>query len=185
MSNTQKICRIFKERSNENNRAVSLMLQNQVYGQVVSILRQELDSMVRVIYLLQIPIIADRNHYIDQTANNIKWTNHITGKTVTDKEMVDLANNLHGWVKSVYKLGCAFIHLSSLHDYKNENPFLQISPSERNDIKQHLHDYHQFSLTDDLNMQTVTPYLQHIFKKVSDNLAKYVRDLEGGRTSPL
>ncbi len=99
-------------------------------GQMVAILRQELDSMVRVIYLLaQSP--DRRDLLIDSSVNREKWLQHNSKGAVTDKEMVDLAQRLQGWTRSVYKFGCAFIHLSSLHDYNARDPFRQLPLEER------------------------------------------------------
>jgi hypothetical protein len=47
--------------------------------------------------------------------------------------MVDLAQILQGWTRSVYKFGCAFIHLSSLHDYNERDPLSQL-PAEEKEI---------------------------------------------------
>ncbi len=59
-----------------------------------------------------------RQHFINQTLRNERWTHPNSKKIVTDRQMVDLTDKLHGWTNSVYKLGCAFIHLSPLADYK-------------------------------------------------------------------
>ncbi len=95
--------------------------------------------------------------------------------------MVDLADKLFGWANSVYKLGCAFIHLSPMADYKNANPFLQLSPFEVTDIKQHLNNYHGFPMVNDLNMETVSPYLLKVLDKVSSNLVYYITELENNK----
>jgi len=174
MTDKEQFCRILRERSNEHKTAINLMLQNRLYGQAISILRQELDSMVRAIFLLNEPDLSIRNHFIRQTLNNTKWTLPNAKTIVTDRQMVDLASTLFGWTKSVYKLGCAFIHLSPMNDYNNENPFLHLTQEEVDDVKEHLNNYHGFSLTNELNMQTVTPYLLRVFTKVSDNLGYYI-----------
>jgi len=178
MTQLEKFCRILKERSFEHSSAVELMFNNGHYGQVISILRQELDSLVRVIFLLNIPDLQNRNHYINQTLSNVKWTQPNSRTVITDRQMVELTDSLHGWTKSVYKLGCAFIHLSPLIDYKTENPFLQLAHNEIIDIKRHLNDYHGFPLTNELNIATISPYLLRVFNKVSSNLAYYIRELE-------
>lgn len=92
--------------------------------------------------------------------------------------MVNLANTLLGWTNSVYKLGCAFIHLSPLVDYRNGNPFQQLSQNEVDDIIQHLHNYHSFDLTNELNMDTISPYLLRVLDKVASNLECYIMHLE-------
>jgi len=174
----EQFCKILKERSNEHRAAAILMLGNRMYGQVISILRQELDSMVRTIFLLEKSDINIRNHYMLQTLNNQKWTFPNSRTLVTDRHMVDLSNNLYGWSLSVYKLGCAFIHLSPMNNYINENPFSYLPDTEIQDIKQHLHHYHNFSLEDELNMETIVPYLSKVFMKIADNLEYNIEQIE-------
>lgn len=181
MTDKEKFCRILRERSVEHKAAINLMLQNGLFGQAISILRQELDSMVRTIFLLHEVDLSIRHHFINQTLNNTKWTLPNSRTIVTDRQMVDLTDTLFGWTQSVYKLGCAFIHLSPMSDYKNENPFFRLSQDEKDNIKQHLNNYHNFPLTEDLSMQTVTPFLLRVFTKVSDNLEYYIDGLENDR----
>ena len=178
MTETQQFCRILRERSAEHASAGQLLCANRHYGQVVSILRQELDSLVRAIFLLSLDL-EERQHYIQQTLNNEKWTKPNSRTQITDRNMVNLSDSLHGWTNSVYKLGCAFIHLSPMADYRNENPFEQLPLDEINDIKQHLNNYHGFLLDEDLSMLTVSPYLLRVLDKVSSNLECYIASLEG------
>lgn len=175
--NVNLFCDIVNQRSKEHSYAINILLQQQLYGQVISILRQELDSMVRVMFLLSISDLTLREHFISQTLEGIKWSYPNTKKIVTDKQMVDLANEFYGWSFFVYKLGCAFIHLSAMVYYKNSNPFLLLSVSERNDIKKFLHQYHGFPLELELNLGNIVPYLDKVFNKVSSNLAYYVENL--------
>ncbi len=184
MKQTEQFCQILRERSKEHLSSGNLLFLNRNYGQIVSILRQELDSLVRTVFLLSKDLII-REHFIDQTLHNTKWTYPNSRTIVTDRQMVDLANTLHGWTNSVYKLGCAFIHLSPLVDYRNGNPFQQLPQNEVDDIKQHLHNYHSFNLADDLNMDTISPYLLRVLDKVSSNLECYVVHLENGRVDNL
>ncbi len=97
--------------------AMHLMECHRLSGQMVAILRQEVDSMIRVIYLLSITDLSERQRLIEASVSGNPWT--IKGKKaqITDREMAELSGRLHGWVASVYKFGCAFIHLSSFHDY--------------------------------------------------------------------
>jgi hypothetical protein len=97
--------------------------------------------------------------------------------------MVDLTDKLHGWTNSVYRLGCAFIHLTPMADYKNSNPFQQLTQTEINDIKQHLHSYHGFPLSESLSMETVSPFLLKVLDKVSGNLGCYIDDLENNKVN--
>lgn len=172
-----RLCTILRQRSADHTSAVEVLLPTQNYGQVISILRQELDSLVRTVFLLSNDL-GTRRHLIEQTLHNVRWTLPGTRTLVTDRDMVNLANRLHGWTNSVYKLGCAFIHLSPLADYRNTNPFDQLSVEETRDIMQHMHQYHDFPLNAPLNMETVGPYLQRVFNKVKMNLEWYINRLQ-------
>jgi hypothetical protein len=180
MSITSRFCRLLRKRSEEHLSAGKVLIESELFGQVVSVLRQEVDSMVRAIFLLN-QDLNDRQHYMDQTLHDTKCTMPNSKSIITDRQMVELSNHLHGWTKSVYKFGCAFIHLSSMSDYKNENPFSKLSEKEEADIKQHLFDYHSFPLSNKLNIDTVSPYLFRILKKIHDNLETYIKSLEKER----
>jgi hypothetical protein len=52
MTNIEIFLRQVRSRSLEHQRAMQLLARARLAGQMVSVLRQELDSMVRVIYLL-------------------------------------------------------------------------------------------------------------------------------------
>ncbi|QFG52962.1 hypothetical protein [Chryseobacterium sp.] len=184
MTETEQFCQILRERSAENVSAGRLLFQNRLYGQLISVLRQELDSLVRAVFLLS-KDLSTRQHFITQTLQNTKWTLPNSRTVVTDRNMVDLTDRLHGWTNSVYKLGCAFIHLSPMADYRNSNPFQQLDQTEIIDIKQHLHNYHGFHLNDDLNMDTVSPYLLRVLDKVSSNLECYIEYLENNQVSSI
>lgn len=176
MTPTAQFCRILRDRSAEHRTAARLLFTQGLYGQVIAILRQELDSMVRTIFLVSLSP-SNKLHYINQTLNNEKWTLAGTKTQITDRQMVDFANTLHGWTKSVYKLGCAFIHLSAMADYNYNNPFLQLPSNEQQDIQQHLHNYHSFPLSDNLSVATVGPYLLKVLQKISDNLEYEIQKL--------
>ena len=52
MTETEQFCRILRERSVENISSGQLLFNNRLYGQLISVLRQELDSLVRSVFLL-------------------------------------------------------------------------------------------------------------------------------------
>lgn len=184
MTQTEQFCKILRERSAEHISAGRLMHLNGHYGQLISILRQELDSLVRTIFLLS-KDLSLRDHFINQTLQNTKWTLPNSKAVVTDRQMVNLADTLHGWTNSVYKLGCAFIHLSPMADYKNTNPFQQLPQNEITDIKKHLNNYHGFNLSVELNMTTIRMYLPMVLEKVSNNLEYYIVCLEKNRVGSI
>jgi hypothetical protein len=181
MDDTKQFCKIVRQRSKENKQAIGLLSRTGLTGQVMSVLRQELDSMVRVIFLLS-QSIEERNHLINLTLTGKRWKLRCN-TNITDKQMVELADALNGWTGSVYKFGCAFIHLSSYHDYVFNDPFENLGQDEIYSIKTHLNNYHGFPLTTDLTMQSISAYLPMIFEKIEGNLECYIKELEERRTT--
>jgi hypothetical protein len=176
MDNTQQFCKIVRQRSRENRQAIGLLSRTGLTGHVMSVLRQELDSMVRVIFLLN-QSIDERNHLINLTLTDKKWKLR-SNANITDKQMVEFADTLNGWTGSVYKFGCAFIHLSSFHEYVFNDPFDNLGQDEIDSIKTHLNIYHGFPLTTDLTIQSISFYLPMVFDKIEGNLECYIKNLE-------
>ncbi|MGY3859799.1 hypothetical protein [Aeromonas intestinalis] len=167
--------RQIRNRSNDHKRAMQLLVSANIPSQMIAVLRQELDSMVRVIYLLsQEPY--RQTLLIEASVNGQRWQQSRGRARVTDSEMVELAQQLQGWTKSVYNLGCAFIHLSNLHDYNDRDPLQQIAAEEREAILGHCRYYHggpeRSGFTD------LIPYLPRVLEKVSSNLECYLAQLE-------
>jgi len=184
---TQKFCQMVRCRSDENRRAMQALVRisQKVISPVMSLLRQELDSMIRAIYLLSIHEPTERTSLIESTISGKKWqvrTEKGKFRNVTDKEMAELAQKLQGWTRSVYKFGCAFIHLSNFHNCFDEDPFQGLPESERKDILDHMRYYHGGPLNDNPDIYELSNYLPMVFDKISDNLKCYLRDLEEGKT---
>lgn len=72
MNNLKQFCEIVKKRSEENSKSIKLLYEQKLYGNCISILRQELDSMVRVLFLLS-QEQETRQLLIQQTLDNEKW----------------------------------------------------------------------------------------------------------------
>lgn len=172
---TVTFCRMVRARSAEHRRAMQALWN--LPGLMMSILRQELDSMVRVIFLLSQKDRRFRNSLLEATLNGKRWKRKKGKGYVTDREMVELANRLEGWTESVYRFGCAFIHLSNMHDYRCTDPIAKLSASERQAIVEHLQRYHGGPLGP-LSVEGVAPILPMVFDKVSGNLERYLADLE-------
>ena len=177
MSNLSIFIRQIRSRSREHRQAMQLLANARLAGQMVAILRQELDSMVRVIYLrTQAP--ERKELLIEASVKGEKWSKESSRAKVTDKEMVDLAQELQGWTQSVYKFGCAFIHLSGLHDYNDRDPLAQLPEDERNDILRHCRYYHGGPAEGQESFNDLIPFLPNVLDKISGNLECYLADLE-------
>ncbi|MCD4823724.1 MAG: hypothetical protein K8S55_03895 [Phycisphaerae bacterium] len=178
MSDTEIFCRMVRERSSEHRRAVVSLHLSTAFGQIISVLRQELDSMIRVIFLLSIEDREQRRKLIEASVEGRQWTHEGTKKRITEREMVELASKLQGWTRSVYSFGCAFVHLSSFHDYRERDPMTMISDDERRAILDHMQYYHGGPCGPTVSFQDMLPYLPMIFDKIASNLECYVASLE-------
>ncbi len=182
MNDLKIFCRQVRARSEDHREAVARLHPHGPHSQLISILRQELDSLVRVIYLLTISDIAYREQLIKASVEGRKWTHKGSRRRITDSEMVELSNRLHGWAKSVYRFGCAFIHLSSFHDYRERDPMDAITSDEKQDILKHLRNYHGGPNHPNPRFTDLIPYLPMVFDKITSNLEFHLNDLEAGRT---
>jgi hypothetical protein len=91
-----------------------------------------------VIYLLSLEDANERSRLVRAAVNGRRWTKRNGRGLVTDRSMVELAQRLNGWTRSVYEFGCAFIHLSSYHDYMSRDPLDALDPAERQQILRHM-----------------------------------------------
>ena len=180
---TRAFCTMIRVRSEENHRAMHCFSNlHGVLSPAFSILRQELDSMIRVIYLLQLADLAERSRLIKSTLRGEKWkvkTPKGKFRDVTDREMVNLSQQLQGWTQSVYRFGCAFVHLSDFHNHHAQNPFQRLTEAEKEDVLSHMRNYHGGPLHDNPSMEELSEYLPRVFDKIADNLKCYVEDLRG------
>jgi len=182
MNATHRFIKVIQGRSEEHRQAMECVTH--LPSMMGLILRLELDSMVRVIYLLSIQSLDERNKLITQTLNGEKWTIITTegkSKVITDREMVNAADQFHGWTLSVYKFGCSFIHLSNFHDYSDSNPFTLLSENEQSDVIQHLRHYHFGPSSDHPSFLELTSYFPRVFEKIKGNLECYLKYLKSNK----
>ncbi len=179
MDNTKRFVNIIRLRSKEHRTAMERV--SDLPAIMASILRQELDSLVRVLYLRSTQDIQERERLISQTLAGQEWTvttERHKNRKITDREMVDAASTLHGWAQFAYKFGCSFIHLSNFHNYSNQNPFELISESEQYDLLKYLRQYHNGPDSDNPSFEELRSYFPDVFEKIADNLAHYLEALE-------
>jgi len=179
-SNLEIFCRQVRKRSCENRKALQLLHRNALTANVVSILRQELDSMVRCIFLLSIADREYRTKLLADSVNGMPWRTKDGRGKVTDRVMVDLSSRLHGWTHNVYAFGCSFIHLSAFHDYADRDPLALLGPEDRKDIAFYLRNYHGVTMDKDTTFRDIEPIVPAVFEKISANLECELHDLEYG-----
>ena len=169
-----------KNRSEENRLSLNNLYESRLLGNCISILRQEVDTFIRIIYLGRLSSVHERERLIALTFSDEKWnTQTVNNKTknITDKDMVDIASEVKGYVQYLYKFGCGFIHLSNYHNYRIENPFDSLKLSEQIDIKFYLHQYHGFPMESALTIEAIEYLIPAIFNKISQNMLYYNEQL--------
>lgn len=169
---------LIKSRSDEHEIAFSRI--HDLPGSMMSILRQELDSLIRVLYLLAIPDLEERKRLMTCTVNGERWkiaTAKGKKTVVTDKMMVAVSEQFAGWAHSVYKFGCAFIHLSNFHGYNTSNPLETLSSEEKRDVLDHMRYYHHGPESDNPTFQELAFYFPRVFEKIKGNLECYLEHL--------
>lgn len=175
MEKIEQFCRLVRQRSTDNRKAVELLYKNQLYTNIIAILRQELDSMVRVLYVLLQQTESNKISLIESCLRGDKWN-------ITDAKMVSEANKLNGWEYLVYKFGCSFVHLSNLCDINAINFSEILSEQERNDIANYINAYHYWDKTEKFpnpfTVDDISSQLLNIFEKITDNLEYYLEKLE-------
>ncbi|TVP61869.1 MAG: hypothetical protein EA343_13305 [Nodularia sp. (in: Bacteria)] len=173
-----EFCQTVRERSIEHQKAVSILLENGIIGVAITVLRQEIDSLIRVSYLYSLGANSvESERLIANFVSGKQWdraTPNGKMQKITDKDMVDLEK---GWVEVVYKFGCKLIHLSEYHSYNRNDPFLKLDSESKTKIINYLKDYHQYPY-ETISKEQFTSYISKILKKIVDNTDYYLKEIE-------
>lgn len=175
--NTDTFCRMIKARSREHHEAVRVALDKGWLAIVGSVLRMELDSMIRVIWLLGHP---DTSEQI--LASCVAGEGFKVGRTrISDREMAEDAAHVNGWVRAVYSFGNTFVHLTNAHDYAVLDPFQGYK--HRGEVIGFLNHYHRGKVPggpvdDSSTLSDVAAYAPYVLEKITSNLDIYVRELQ-------
>ena len=185
-SKINEFCKIVKSRSKENAEAFNLMIEKGYIGVAISLLRQELDSLIRVSYLHEKGITTHHSlNLINDFLDGKQWKKENSrGKKIriTDREMVNLAIELGGWIEIIYTFGSKLIHLSDIHGYKESDPFKNVSIEDKNSILNYLVNYHNYPYST-IDIKKLSEYLPHVMKKLIDNTEYYILEIEKHITS--
>ncbi|TXC75462.1 hypothetical protein FRC91_12165 [Bradymonadales bacterium TMQ1] len=172
-----KICFLIRIRSQSNKNAIAALSTHNLFGHMVGVLRLELDSLIRTIYLLTIDDVQERARLAKSVLDG-EGFRKATGGRIQDRQMVELSSKLHGWTGLVYKFGCEFIHLSNLHNELTKDPFLTLPEEEKRSIIHYINKYHFVGLHKNSPFSEVASHIPVIFQKISANLECYLKQLE-------
>lgn len=147
----------------------------------MSIIREEVDSLLRVIYLLGVNDYEELADIIGNSFDQRKFgPTKADGEArrLSDKSMVQAAAVQFDWLETLYDFGCSFIHLTGLHSYQERDPFRMLSPSEREVIAGFVNRYYRATISANSQFTEVAHYLPQIFRKVAENLERLLGDLQ-------
>ena len=178
--NVNKFCETIRNRSMENQIALGLMYSNQLYSNAISILRQELDLMIRTIYVLGVTDNEYRDELMKCFVEGRKWKRPHSQFDVTDRHMVEYAHTLFGYTRLVYMFGCRFVHLSNLQNWLDEDVANNLDDRTKADLVLYINQYHNAGLESDFTFSDIIIFVPDIFDKLHGNLDCYVRDIENG-----
>ncbi|WP_353929209.1 hypothetical protein WJM97_12860 [Okeanomitos corallinicola TIOX110] len=162
-----EFCQTVRERSIEHQKAVSILLENGIIGVAITVLRQEIDSLIRVSYLCSLQDSVKLTRILRDFRSGKKWP-------VTDRVMVDQEV---GWVKLVYDLSCNLIHLTSFHNYNRNDPFLSLDTKTKTEIVNSLKKVHQYPY-ETISKEQFTPYISKVLEKIVSNTECYLKKIE-------
>jgi hypothetical protein len=181
--NAETFRRMTEARSREHHEAMRVALDKGWLAIAGSVLRMELDSMMRVIWLLRHPDTRDQI-----LASCVAGKGFKDGKLIYDNKMVadadreiaaDAANE-NRWVQAVYDFGNTFVHLTNAHDYAVTDPLQAYE--HRDEVIKFLNNYHPGKVPgrpvdDRSTLRDVAAYAPHVLEKITSHLDTYVTRL--------
>ena len=182
MDTVQKFRELVTHRSEQNRKSVEILHAQGLHENVMAILRQEIDSFVRVIYVLSCYDYDYATKLLDDCLEGRRWTKE-NSKILTDREMVDrTALTSGGWEGVAYKFGCSFIHLSNLCDLRNVDIEKVLTSIERANIADYINQYHfydkEIKFPTSFTIDDIAHIAPAIFIKIHDNIKRSLGELD-------
>lgn len=177
----ESFTRMVRSRSSEHRKVMAFATEDNLLSTQMSTIREEVDSLLRVIYLLG---INDYNELAEIIKNSFDQRTFGPTKTdggtrrISDRSMIKAASEQFDWLETLYDFGCSFIHLTGLHSYQERDPFCMLSPSEREVIAGFLNHYYGGAISANSQFTEVAHYLPQIYRKVAENLEHLLGDLQ-------
>jgi hypothetical protein len=119
ISENDEYKKMINHRLEENIKSFKLLYGIKHYGNCISIMCQELDQIIRLLFLLN-SSSNEKKQFINSSINNHKWyiVNSLNKKeNITDEMLLKFTETLNGWDKSIYEFGFSFKSLSNNFNY--------------------------------------------------------------------
>ena len=167
---------LINHRLEENWKSFNLLFNMKHYGNCISILCQELDQMISILFVLN-RNEYERNHLINLSANSHRWyflDENNKKIYVVEKDLIAYADSLKGWEKSIYEFGLSFQKLSINFNYLLKDPIQGMSEMERKQISDYIQEYHDKSFPDTFGILELVPLLEKIFTSITQRIGSYL-----------
>ena len=168
---------MIQHRLEENWKSFNILLGLNHYGNCISIICQELDQFIRVLFLLKQNSIEKEN-FINNSINNQKWYRiGSNGKKeyITEESISLFAKTLTGWESSIYKFGYVFENVSKNFNYVLKDPIKGLDDKERKIVSDYVKEYHDNNFPKDYTIEDLMPVFPMIFMKISNSIKEYAK----------
>jgi hypothetical protein len=179
LSENDEYKRLIGHRLEENMKSFKLLFEIKHYGNCISIMCQELDQIIRLLFLLN-STPNNKKQFISSSINDQKW--HTVGLDhkkmyVTDEMLLQFSESLTGWDKSIYEFGFSFKSLSNNFNYGSRDPIKSMNEIERNRLYNYIQEYHVKDFPKEFSLDDLKPVLPMILKLISNNLNNYMEKI--------
>jgi hypothetical protein len=179
LSQSDEYKRLIARRLEENMKSFNLLFGIQHYGNCISIMCQELDQMIRLLFLLNKDSTI-RKSFMQSSIESHKW--HITSKDnkreyITEETLVEFAKSLKGWDRGIYDFGFAFKSLSNNFNYGSKDPIKSMTDSDRANLARYIQKFHVKDFPDTFTIDALIPVLPGIIEVISTNLKSYLEKI--------
>jgi len=164
--------RLISRTLEENWKSFTILFELKHYGNCISLLCQELDQVIRILYLSK-GRMHEKDELISQAINSQKWFHLGADRKkiyITEETISEFATSLEGWEKAIYEFGLAFKSLSSNYNYILKDPIKGLKDGERQKIHAYIVEYHNPDFPADFALANLIPEIKSIFERISENL---------------
>ena len=168
--------KIVFQRLEENRKSFDLLFGIKHYGNCISIMCQELNQVIKLLFLLN-SSKNDQKQFIEASINNHKWffvNNENRKDYITEDVLTKYSETLDGWDKSIYEFGLAFGSLANTFNYGTRDPIKSMGENDREKIYNYISEYHNGNFPRDYDLSKLILELPTILNKISINLKKYM-----------
>jgi|GEM_PF-3999989 hypothetical protein len=179
ISQNEEYKTLIGHRLQENMKSFKLLFDIQHYGNCISIMRQELDQLIRLLFLLH-SNPEEKKQFIYSSINSQKW--YIVGKDgrkeyITEDMLLRFAETLEGWERSIYEFGFSFGDLSANFNYGSRDPIKSMNDFDRQKLRKYITEYHIKDFPGDFSLSDLIPALPSIIEAISDKLKLYMEKI--------